>query len=118
MLRGEIRLVDFEPAVGHEPNKTRPAVIVSNDTANQRAAIGNGIVTVVPLTSNVTRVYPFQSYVEGAEAGLRMDSKSQPELTRSVSVRRVGKRVGKLSIQQMRELDNALRLHLDLHLDL
>lgn len=114
MLRGEIRLIDFEPAVGHEPNKTRPAVIVGNDTANQRAAIHGGLVTVVPLTSNVSRIYPFQTFVRGSEAGLRMDSKSQPELMRSVSVIRLGKRVGKLTPPQLRELDNALRLHLDL----
>lgn len=114
MLRGEVRLIDFEPAVGQEPNKTRPAVIVSNDTANQLAAIHRGVITVVPLTSNVARVYPFQTFIDGSAAGLRMDSKSQPELTRSVSVSRVGKRVGKLTLQQLLDLDRALRIHLDL----
>ncbi len=114
MLRGEVRLVDFDPAVGHEANKTRPAIIVSNDTANQSAAIRGGLVTVVPLTSNTSKVFPFQTLVDGKEAGLRMDSKSQPELMRSVSVHRVGKRVGKLSFQQTLELDEAIRLHLDL----
>ena len=51
MLRGEIRLVDFEPAAGQEANKTRPAVIVSNDTANQGAAIHGGMITAVPPVS-------------------------------------------------------------------
>ncbi|OEY13396.1 mRNA interferase MazF9 [Corynebacterium sp. BCW_4722] len=114
MLRGEVRLIDFEPAAGQETNKTRPAVIVSNDTANQLAAIHRGVITVVPLTSNVARVYPFQTFIAGSAAGLRMDSKSQPELTRSVSVSRVGKRVGKLTLQQLLDLDRALRIHLDL----
>lgn len=114
MLRGEIRLVDFEPAVGQEANKTRPAVIVSNDTANQGAAIHGGMITAVPLTSNTSRVFPFQTYVDSQESGLRIDSKTQPELMRSVSVMRVGRRVGRLSPRQMMELDEAIRIHLDL----
>ena len=51
MLRGEIRLVDFDPSVGSEANKRRPALIVSNDHANAAAArLGRGVVTVIPLT--------------------------------------------------------------------
>ena len=61
MLRGEIRLVDLDPARPAEANKRRPAVIVSNDRANATAArLGRGVVTVVTITSNVSRVYPFQ----------------------------------------------------------
>ena len=62
MQRGEIRLVDLEPVRGNEANKRRPAVLVSNDRANTTAArLGRGVVTVVPVTSNVARVFPFQS---------------------------------------------------------
>ena len=61
MRRGEIRLVDLEPVRGAEANKTRPAVIVSNDGANATAQrLGRGVVTVVPVTSSTERVYPFQ----------------------------------------------------------
>ena len=64
MLRGEIRLVDFEPSVGSEANKRRPALIVSNDHANAAAArLGRGVVTVVPLTSSTSRVLPFQVFL-------------------------------------------------------
>ena len=57
MLRGEIRLVDLEPARAGEADKRRPAVIVSNDNANATAArLGRGVVTVVPVTSNLARV--------------------------------------------------------------
>ena len=57
MLRGEIRLVDLEPARAGEADKRRPAVIVSNDRANTVAArLGRGVVTVVPITSNTARV--------------------------------------------------------------
>ena len=60
MRRGEIWLTDLEPVQGTEANKRRPAVIVSNDRANTRAAqLGRGVVTIVPVTSNVTRVFPF-----------------------------------------------------------
>ena len=57
MRRGEIRLVDLDPAQGAEANKRRPAVVVSNDGANATAErLGRGVITVVPVTSNVTRV--------------------------------------------------------------
>ncbi|PRC55794.1 mRNA interferase MazF9, partial [Mycobacterium sp. ITM-2017-0098] len=54
MRRGEIWQVDLEPARGGEANKTRPAVIVSNDRANATASrLGRGVITVVPVTSNI-----------------------------------------------------------------
>lgn len=62
MLRGEIRLTDLEPVRGSEASKRRPAVIVSNDRANGTAErSGRGVVTVVPVTSNVDRIFPFQT---------------------------------------------------------
>ena len=61
MLRGEVRFVDLDPTRGAEAAHARPAVIVSNDDANLTAArLGQGVVTVVPVTSNTERVYPFQ----------------------------------------------------------
>src|SRR4051812_17607919 len=80
MLRGEIRLTDLDPARLSEANKRRPAVIVSNDRANASAAKrGRGVVTIVPVTSNVARVYPFQVLLNAQETGLRVDSKAQGE---------------------------------------
>ena len=115
MRRGEIRLVDLEPALGSEANKTRPAVLVSNDAANRRAeSLGRGVVTVVPLTSNVTRVMPFQVLVEPAGSGLRRPSKAQAEQVRSVAVERIGPSIGRLTPALVEALDRALRLHLQL----
>ena len=115
MLRGEIRLVDLEPVRGAEANKRRPAVIVSNDNANATAArLGRGVVTVAPLTSNITRVFPFQVLLSAAETGLPVDSKAQAEEVRSVSVDRLGPVVGHLPTHLMAQLDDALRLHLQL----
>ena len=115
MHRGEVRLVDLDPVPGSEADKRRPAVIVSNDRANATAArFGRGVVTVVPLTSNVTRVFPFQVLLPAADTGLRVDSKAQAEQVRSVSVERVGPAIGRLGVELTAALDDALRLHLDL----
>lgn len=72
MLRGEIRLTDLDPAQESEAGKRRPAVLVSNDRANATAArLGRGAVTVVPVTSNVTRVFPFQALLTASRWGDR-----------------------------------------------
>ncbi|HZD24259.1 MAG TPA: type II toxin-antitoxin system PemK/MazF family toxin, partial [Acidimicrobiia bacterium] len=78
MLRGEIRLIDFVQALPGESASRRPAVIVSNNGANSTAArLGTGVVTVAPMTSNVSRVFPFQVFVPAHESGLERDSKVQ-----------------------------------------
>ncbi len=113
MLRGEIRLVDLDPARDTEANKLRPAVVVSNDRANATAArLGRGVVTVVPVTSNLAHVYPFQVALPAAQTGLRHDSKAQAEQIRSVSVTRVGSALGFVPAPLMAQLDDAMRLHL------
>ncbi len=113
MLRGEIRIVDLDPARTGEANKRRPAVLVSNDGANTVAArLGRGVVTVVPITTNIDRVYPFQVLIPAIESGLKHDSKAQAEQVRSVSVERVTDRVGTVPPEVMLEVDEALRLHL------
>ena len=115
MRRGEVRLVDLEPVRGNEANKRRPAVLVSNDQANATAdRLGRGVVTVIPLTSNVDRVFPFQALLPAAVSGLRIDSKAQAEQIRSVAVERVGPVLGRLPAELMGEVDEALRLHLQL----
>jgi len=115
MLRGEIRLTDLEPARPGEADKRRPAVIVSNDRANATAArLGRGVVTVVPITSNTARVFPFQVLLPAEETGIRTDSKAQAEQVRSVSVERIGPVIGRLPTHLVTQLDDALRLHLQL----
>jgi mRNA interferase MazF len=115
MRRGEIRLVDLEPVRGAEADKLRPAVIVSNDGANGTAErLGRGVVTVVPVTSNVTRVHPFQVFLPAVVTGLTVDSKAQAEQVRSIDVQRIGRRVGLVAGELLHDLDDALRLHLAL----
>jgi len=115
MRRGEIRLVDLDPVRGSEVNKRRPAVIVSNDGANSTAErLGRGVVTVVPVSSNTERVFPFQVLLPAPKTGLERDSKAQAEQVRSVDVERVGARVGVVPPDLLLLLDEALRLHLAL----
>jgi mRNA interferase MazF len=115
MRRGEIRIVDLDPARGSEAKKRRPAVIVSNDGANATATrLGRGVVTVVPVTSNIARVYPFQVLLKANATKLKVDSKAQAEQIRSISVRRIGTRVGTVPPEVMAQVDEALRLHLAL----
>lgn len=115
MQRGEVRLVDLDPVRGSEASKRRPAVVVSNDRANAAAeSRGRGVVTIVPLTSNVAKVYPFQTLLPAGTAGLPVASKAQAEQVRSVDVQRLGAALGQLPPAQLTELDAALRLHLDL----
>jgi mRNA interferase MazF len=115
MRRGEIRFVDLDPVRGSEASKRRPAVVVSNDGANTTVdRLGRGVVTVVPISSNTERVYPFQVLLVAQRCGLSRDSKAQAEQVRSVSVERVGNRVGAVPLDVMARLDAALRLHLGL----
>ncbi|HEV7808482.1 MAG TPA: type II toxin-antitoxin system PemK/MazF family toxin [Solirubrobacteraceae bacterium] len=112
MLRGEVRLTDLDPARASEADKCRPAILVSNDHANATAArLGRGVVTVVPITSNVARVFPFQVLLSAMTTGLRVDSKARCEQVRAVSVRRLGPVLGRLPTSVMIQVDEALRLH-------
>ncbi len=113
MRRGDIHAVELDPGRGSEANKHRPAIIVSNDAANATAArLGRGVLTVVPVTSNIDRVYPFQVLLPAAMTGLARDSKAQAEQVRSIAVERVGERLGVVPNAIMLEVADALRLHL------
>jgi mRNA interferase MazF len=72
------------------------------------------VVTVVPITTSVDRVYPFQVLIPAHESGLERDSKAQAEQVRSVSVEQVTDRIGTVRPEVMLEVDEALRLHLAL----
>lgn len=115
MRRGDLYWVDFEPVIGSEASKTRPAVVVSNDAANRAAERrGSGTVTVVPVRSSAARIFPFQVLLAAAECGLPSDSKAQAEQVRTVATERLRSRIGAVPSASMRQLDDALRLHLAL----
>lgn len=106
-------MVDLANPIGSEAAFERPAVVVSNNAANESAsAAGRGVVTVVPITSNVRRVYPFQVQLAARSCGLRRESKAQAEQIRAVAIERLRNRVGRTPQRTMAEIDAAMRLHL------
>jgi mRNA interferase MazF len=110
MRRGDVYLAALDPVVGSEVGKSRPAIIVSNDANNEVSTI----VTLVPLTSNLSRVYPFEIRVPTDQSGLRMDSKAMPQQVRTVSKSRLLKRLGAIPDRLMADIDRGLKLHLSL----
>jgi mRNA interferase MazF len=108
MIRGDVVWVDLDPARGSEADKRRPCIVVSNDANNRAAAT----LTVVPCTTNVRDVYPFEVHLEDL---LGRPSKAQAHQVRTVARRRVVDRpIAHLDPISLRRLDDALRLHLDL----
>jgi mRNA interferase MazF len=115
MRRGDVHSVDLAPARGSEATSTGPRVIVSNDPANATGGrLGRGVIAVVPVTSNIERVYRFQVLLPAAETGLDRDSKAKAAQVRSIAVERVGDRLGVVPLALMPDIDEALRLHLGL----
>lgn len=112
MKRGEIYYANLSPVVGSEiVDKRRPVLVVSND-ANNRAA---STLTILALTSNVSRVYPFEVLLNSEDSGLPKPSKVQAQQVRTISKQRiVGEVVGSLSEELMQLIDAALKLHLGL----
>ena len=110
MKRGEIYYANLSPTVGSEIDKRRPVLVVSND-ANNRAA---NTVTILPITSNVTRVYPFEVLLNTEDSGLSKPSKVQAQQVRTISKQRItSDAVGSLSEEIMQLVNAALKLHLD-----
>ena len=115
MRRGEIWEVDLEPSRGSESNKSRPAVIVSNDAANAVVErLNRGTIVVVPLTSRVGEVRRFQVLLPAAKTQLKVDSKAQAEQVRAIAFERFTRRLGAVPAALMSKIEDALRIQLDL----
>lgn len=111
MNRGEIYYANLSPAIGSEMAKRRPVLIVSNN-ANNRAA---STVTILPITSNVSRIYPFEVVLEPKDSGLPKPSKVQAQQIRTISKQRLsGGALGSLGKDMMQLVDAAVKIHLGL----
>ena len=108
--RGEIFLVNFDPTLGSEAKKVRPAVVVSNNINNTHSPI----ISISPITSNVTRIYSFEVQVPEGVGGLRTCSKVMINQTRAVDKLRLINRIGYLPVEIMGHVNQALKLHYDL----
>lgn len=106
MRRGDVYWVDFEPARGGEIRKRRPAVIVSNAAAVR----AQNRLQVIPLTTNVTRIYPWEALVQLSG----VTHKALADQIRTVAKERLGDRTGKLGASDLRAVERAIRVQLGL----
>ena len=106
--RGQIWFVSLDPVMGHEMGKKRPALVVSNDRNNLFA----DSVTVLPITSKTERVYPFEVFLPREETNLPKDSKVKCNQIRTVDKKRLANFVGSLSSERLKDVEQALLIHL------
>lgn len=111
MKRGEIYFADLNPTISSEINKRRPVLIVSND-ANNRAS---STITVLPITSNTERIYPFEVKLTAKMSGLPKESKVLAQQIRTISRTRLSSEcTGHLGSELMKTVEHAIKLHLAL----
>lgn len=111
MKRGEIYFADLDPTVGDKIQKKRPVLIVSSN-ANNKAS---NTITIVPITSNVKKVYPFEVLLEMKDSKLSKDSKAQCHQIRTISKIRIQSgRLGVVANHLIPQINAAIKLHLDM----
>lgn len=106
MNRGEVWWIAFDPSVGGEIRKKRPAIIVSNDASNRHL----NRLQVIPVTSNVDRLYPSEAFVT---VNGELNKALADQLT-TVSKRRMMNKMGKISREDMRQVERAIKVQLAL----
>lgn len=106
MRRGEIWWVNFDPSIGGEIQKQRPAVLVSNDVSNKYLNRAQ----VVPVTSKVDKLYPSEAYITVAGK----QGKAMADQLATVSKQRLFKTIGRVSEAEIQEIEKAIRIQLGL----
>lgn len=108
--RGELWMADLEPITGHEQGGKRPCLVLSADMFNHGPA---ELVVVLPITSK-QRGIPLRVPLEPPEGGLKQTSYVMPEMIRSISVRRLARRLGTIRSKTMLLIEAHVRALLDL----
>ena len=109
--KGEIYLINFDPTIGHEVKKERPALIISNNIHNRYSPL----VTVAPLSSNIGRVYPFEVCISKGMAGLNDSSKIMIIQLRSIDKKRLLNKIGTIEDKKiLNQVDRIIGEHFGL----
>ncbi len=103
-------LVFPDPTEGSEIGKTRPAVVISNDINNEFA----GTVTVLPVTSSVGKVYPFEVFIKKGIANMSSNSKVKANQIRTVDKERLKERIGIIPEEILGDIEKAVKIHLEI----
>jgi len=106
--RGEVYIVSLDPTAGSEIGKQRPALVISNNINNRNA----DTVTVVPITSNTAKVYPFEVFLPKGAAGLQEDSKVKCEQIRTIDKSRLKRKIGEIGEDILKKVEKAILIHL------
>ena len=111
ITRGEVYLINFDPTVGAEIKKTRPAIVIQNDVGNRYSDM-----TIVAAISSKfgPKLYPTEVLINTSEAGLKIDSVVLLNQIRSVDHQRIVKKLGKVSPPTLKKIDKAIAISLGL----
>ncbi len=110
-MRGDVCLVGFDPAVGSEIKKTRPAIIIQNDTANRFSPV----TIVAAITSKFDdKLYPTEVLIQAGEAGLKQDSVVVLDQIRTIDKTRIIKKLGRVTAFTLKRTDTALKISVGL----
>ena len=108
--RGEIWLANLDPTIGSEIQKTRPVAVESNNINNTH----NNVITILPITSNTTKVFSFEVLLQKGIANLPKDSKVKADQIRTIDKVRLIKKIGTIPTSYLTQINAAIQLHLDL----
>lgn len=104
--RGDVFWVSFDPSIGGEIKRKRPAVVVSTDKANPYL----NRVVVIPLSSKISRIYPSEARISFQDK----ESKAMTDQIRTISKRRIISKIGSLPLEEMVKIENKIKLFLEL----
>jgi mRNA interferase MazF len=109
--RGNIFFINLDPVIGSETGKIRPAVVVSNDINNKYS----DTITVIPITSNTGKIYPFEVFLSSGTANLEKDSKIKANQLRTVDKKRLVRKIGNLEANIIKQIEKAILIHLGIN---